>query len=175
MSYHSAATPRIVGTATTAQTLAHLFNADTTKVVSIYAGVFQMDATAALTSVMPLIKAFRTTGAAGGTAATKVNWDNSSASDTDVVFLGAATTDGSAASAITVSTGATLWQQYGMRLHTAVGQVLGPDFSIVPLVCGTYPIVLRQNQGVAFQVVAAAAASNPATNHYFIQLAWSES
>jgi hypothetical protein len=61
-----------------------------------------------------------------------------------------------------------------MRLHTAVGQVLGIDNNVLTSITEDIPVVLRQNEGLLVQVVAAATASNPNTNHWFVQCAWDE-
>jgi hypothetical protein len=61
-----------------------------------------------------------------------------------------------------------------MRLHTAVGQVLGNDNNILSIICEATPVVLRPGEGLLVHIVAAATTSNPATNFYFVQCAWSE-
>ena len=174
MSYHSAATFRTLGAAATAQNLFTIMNGDASKVIRVRRMVMQMDATAVLTAVMPLVKTCRIAAASGGTALTKVDWDSSAASDADVVCRGATASDGGTATAITATPGTTLWQQYGMRLHTAVGQVLGLDNNMLSIICETNPVVLRPGEGLLCHIVAAATSSNPATNFYFIQCAWSE-
>jgi hypothetical protein len=175
MSTFSVATFRIPGSAATPQNLFSIFNSGTAKVVRIRRLVMQMDATAVLTGVMPIIKTSRITSApTGGATPAKVRWDTGVAdSNANVVARGAASADGTG-SAITATAGDIMWQQYGMRLHTAVGQVLGLDNNILSAITEAYPVVLRENQGVLVQVVAAAGASNPATNFYFVQCAWDE-
>ena len=61
-----------------------------------------------------------------------------------------------------------------MRMHTVVGQVLAPDNNVLPLLVETENLILRQNQALLVQVVASAGASNPATNHWFCNVAWEE-
>jgi len=172
----SSATFRTLGAAATTQNLFSIFNSGTNRVVRVRRLVMQMDATAVLTAVMPLVKTSRvTTAPGGGTALTQVAWDTSlAASHADVVSRGANASDGGAATAITGTPGAVLWQQYGMRLHTAVGQVLGIDNNVLSAITEGFPVVLRQNEGLIVHIVAAAAASNPNTNHYFVQCAWDE-
>lgn len=174
MSYHSAATFRTLGAAATAQNFFTIMNGDASRVVRVRRLVFQMDATAVLTAVMPIIKTCRISAASGGTALTKVDWDTSAASDADVVCRGATASDGGSATAITATPGTTLWQQFGMRLHTAVGQVLAPDNNSLSIICESTPVILRPGEGLLVHIVAAATSSNPATNHYFVQCVWTE-
>jgi uncharacterized membrane protein len=174
MSYHSAATFRTLGAAATAQNLFTIYNGHASKVVRVRRCVFQMDATAALTAVMPIIKTCRVSAASAGTALTIVDWDSAAASDALVVARGANASDGGTATAITATPGTTLWQQFGMRLHTAVGQVLAPDNNSLSMICETNPVILRPGEGLLVHIVAAATSSNPNTNHYFVQAAWTE-
>jgi len=174
MSYHSAASFRTLGAAATAQNFFTIYNGHASKVVRVRRMTFQMDATAVLTTFMPIVKSCRVSAASGGTALGKVDWDSAAASDALVVCRGATASDGGAATAITATPGTTLWQQYGMRLHTAVGQVLGNDNNILSIICEATPIVLRPGEGLLVHIVAAATTSNPATNFYFVQCAWSE-
>jgi hypothetical protein len=37
-----------------------------------------------------------------------------------------------------------------------------------------YNFILRQNQALLVQIVAPAGTSNPATNHYVVQVTWEE-
>jgi hypothetical protein len=172
----SAATFRTVGNAATTQNIFSIFNAGTNRVVRIRRLVMQMDATAVLTAVMPLVKtSIVTTAPGGGVTLTKVPWDTAgTATHADITVKGCGAFDGSALTAITGTPGNVIWQQYGMRLHTAVGQVLGLDNNVLSAISETFPVVLRQNQGLIVHVLAAAAASNPNTNHYFTQCVWEE-
>ena len=174
MSFHSAASFRTLGAAATAQNFFTILNGHASKVVRVRRMTFQMDATAVLTTFMPIVKTCRVSAASGGTALTKVDWDTSSASDALVVCRGANASDGGGATAITATPGTTLWQQFGMRLHTAVGQVLGNDNNVLSVICESTPVVLRPGEGLLVHIVAAATTSNPATNYYFVQCAWSE-
>jgi len=173
MSMHSAASFRTLGAAATAQNLFVIMNTHASKIVEVRRLVMQMDATVVLTAVMPIIKTCRIASFTGGTALSRIDW-GAIASDAAVQVVGANAADGGAATAITATPGATLWQQYGMRMHTLVGQVLGVDNNVVSAISETYPIRLAQNQGLLVHIVAAATASNPATNHYFVECAWEE-
>lgn len=172
----SAATFRTIGNAAVAQNLFSIWNNGANVVVRVRRMVMQMDATAVLTAVQPLYKTSRVTAAPGaGVTLTKAVWDTTgAASHADVVVKGNGASDGSALTALTGTPGDILWQQYGMRLHTAVGQVLGLDNNVLSMIIENKPIVLRSGQGLICHCVAAATSSNPATNHYFVQCAWDE-
>ena len=169
----SASSFRIIGTAATPHNLLTIENIDATLLVKIREISIQLDATAVLTAVMPLTKVSRATAVpTGGTVLNKGLWDTANASDADVIVRGANASDGGAATAITATAGTTLWQEYQMRMHTVVGQVLSPP-SRMPVIL-TKDLILRQNQALLVQVVAAAGTSNPATNHWSVNITWDE-
>jgi hypothetical protein len=170
---HSASSFRILGNAATTQNFFTIMNVGANRTVDVRRLVFQMDATAVYTAVMPLVKLCRIAAASNGTALTKVDW-GATASHADIEVRGANASDGGAASVITATPGVTMWQQFGMRIHTLVGQVLGADNNVLSIIAEGYPVRLAQNQGLLVHLVGAAAAANPATNHYFIQCAWEE-
>jgi hypothetical protein len=173
--YFSAATFREIGNAATTQNLATIENIDSTKLVYIRRCVIQMDATAALTAVMPLIKISRATGVpSGGTTLAKGLFDTNNSSNANTIVRGSTASDGGANSGPTATPGDILWQQFGMRLHTAVGQVLAPDIDGLPILVESNSFILRQNQALVVAIVAAAGTSNPNTNHYFVQFVWEE-
>jgi hypothetical protein len=139
--------------------------------------VIQMDATAALAAVMPQLKTCRfATPGTGGTTLTKAKLDTTQASSTLVQIRGGTASDGGTAVTLTVTAGTYCWQQYGMRLHTAVGQVLAPDSDMMPVLIATptYYMKLAPGEGLACQIVTAVTTSNPATNHYFVNCVWDE-
>jgi len=180
MAKFSAAGFRIIGTAAVTQSFFSISNATGSSVVcTVRRLLVQMDATAVLTTFMPLIKASRSTGAiaSGGTALAKCPFDTAaSASSANIVVLNACAGDGSAATAITGTPGTIAWQQYAMRLHTAVGQVLAPDNNLLPALVDTsgYDFIIRAGESLIVQIVAAATTSNPTTNHYFVECVWDE-
>ena len=134
-----------------------------------------MDATAVLVSVMPQVKLSRATAVpTGGTALAKGQFDTANASNANTIIRAGTASDGGVATAITATAGTTLWQQYCMRMHTVVGQVLAPDNNVAPLIVDTQNLILRQNQALLIQIVASAGASNPATNHWFCNIVWEE-
>jgi hypothetical protein len=133
----------------------------------------QLDATAVLTAVMPLVKVSRATAVpTGGTTLSKAQFDTGNASDAQIVVRGGNASDGGVASAITSTAGTTIWQEYQMRMHTVVGQVISPP-SRLPTIL-TKDLVLRQNEALLVQVVASAGTSNPATNHWSVTVTWDE-
>lgn len=173
--FFSASTFRQIGNAATTQNLFTIENIDSTKLVYVRRILFQMDATAVLVAVMPIIKTSRATGVpTGGTVLAKGLFDTANSSNANTICRGSTASDGGANSGPTATPGDIIWQQFGMRLHTAVGQVLAPDNNCLSYLVETNNFILRQNQALLVQVVAALAASNPATNHYFVECVWEE-
>jgi hypothetical protein len=173
--YFSAASFRTLGSAATPHNLFTIENIDATKLVTIRRVIVQLDATAVLTAVMPQVKLSRATAVpTGGTTLNKGQFDTGNASNANTIVRGATASDGGVATAITSTAGTTLWQQYCMRMHTVVGQVLAPDNNVAPQLIDTQNLILRQNQALLVQVVAAAGTSNPATNHWFVNVVWEE-
>lgn len=171
----SAATFRTIGSAGTPQTIFTIQNGDATKLVYVRRLLIQMDATAVLTAVMPLMKCSRTSDVpSAGTALAKALFDSANASNANTVVRGACSSDAGALSAPAGTPGDIIWQQYCMRLHTAVGQVLALDNNMLPSLVDTEDFILRQDEALIIQVVAGAGSSNPATNHYFIEVVWEE-
>jgi len=173
--YFSVGGFRTLGTAATPQNLMTIENIDATKLVYIRRITVQLDATAVLVSVMPQVKLSRATAVpTGGTALNKGKFDTANTSNANTIIRCGTASDGGAATAITSTAGDTLWQQYCMRMHTVVGQVLGVDNNVAPQLVDTQNLILRQNQALLIQVVASAGASNPATNHWFCNIVWEE-
>jgi hypothetical protein len=173
--YFAAASFRTLGTAATPHNLFTIENIDATKLVTIRRITVQLDATAVLVSVMPQVKLSRATAVpTGGTVIAKGQFDTANASNANTIIRGGNASDGGVATAITSTAGTTLWQQYCMRMHTVVGQVLAPDNNVAPLIVETQNLILRQNQALLIQIVASAGASNPATNHWFCNIVWEE-
>jgi hypothetical protein len=173
--FFSAATFREVGNAATTQNLLTIENIDSTKLVWIRRITVQMDTTAVLTAVSPLIKTSRTTGVpTGGTTLSKAQYDTTAASNANTIVRGSTASDGGANSGPTATAGTVIWQQFGTRIHTAVGQVLCPDMPCLPIIVDVEDFVLRQNEALLVHIVAAAGTSNPATNHYVVNVSWEE-
>lgn len=173
--YFSASTFRTLGSAGTPHNLFTIENIDATKLVYIRRLTIQLDATAVLVAVMPQVKLSRATAVpTGGTVLAKGQFDTNNASNANTILRGATASDGGVATAITATAGTTLWQQYCMRMHTVVGQVLAPDNGIAPTLVELKDLILRQNQALLIQIVATAGTSNPATNHWFANIVWEE-
>lgn len=169
----SAASFRILGTAATPHNLLTIENIDATNLVYIRDITIQLDATAVLTAVMPLTKVSRATAVpTGGTTLNKGQFDTNNASNANTIVRAGNASDGGVATAITATAGTTLWQEYQMRMHTVVGQVIAPPSRMPTLT--TENLILRQNQALLVQVVAAAGTSNPATNHWSVCVTWDE-
>lgn len=173
--YFSAASFRTLGTAATPQNLFTIENIDATKLIYIRRLTVQLDATAVLVSVMPQVKVSRSVAVpTGGTVLSKAQFNTANASNANSIVRGGNASDGGVATAITATAGTSIWQQYCMRMHTVVGQVLALDNNVLPLLVETENLILRQNQALLVQVVASAGASNPATNHWFCNVVWEE-
>jgi hypothetical protein len=173
--YFSAATFRQIGNAATTQNLFTIENIDSVKLVYIRRLIVQMDATVVLVAVMPLIKTSRATGVpTGGTVLSKALFDTANSSNANTICRGSTASDGGANSGPTATPGTILWEQFGMRIHTAVGQILAPDNYSLPVIVDVQNFILRQNEALLVAIVAAVGTSNPATNHYFTQCVWEE-
>jgi hypothetical protein len=173
MAMISAATFRMPGNATPIQNLFALYNGGTNRVVRIRRIVLQIDPTGVLPFIMPLFKLCRIATVSSGQTLTKVAWE-ATASHSDIVARGRNTSDGGGQTDIVATIGDTLWQQYASRLASNIGQVVGDDQNVAPIVIASNPIVLRQNQGILVYLEAPSANSNPTTAHYFVQCAWDE-
>jgi hypothetical protein len=173
--YFSVGGYRTLGTAATPQNLMTIENIDATKLIYIRSITVQMDATAVLVSVTPQIKLSRATAVpTGGTAPNKGQFDTGNASNANSIVRCGTSADGAAATAITATAGTTLWQQYAMRMHTVVGQVLQIEQIVAPELVASQSLILRQNQALLIQIVASAGGSNPATNHWICNIVWEE-
>ncbi len=173
--YFSAASFRTLGTAATPHNLFTIENLDATKIVTIRRLTVQLDATAVLVAVMPQVKVSRSAAVpTGGTVLAKAQFDTANASNANTIVRGANASDGGVASAITATAGTSIWQQYCMRMHTVVGQVLAPDNNVMPLLVENQNFILRQNQALLVQIVSSVGTSNPATNHWFANIVWEE-
>ena len=168
-----AGTFRTLGTAALLQNLFTIENAVGSGVkVSVTKVNFRMDATAVLVAVVPFIKLSRTAAIpTGGTVLGKASRDTTLTSSASVVMRGGTASDGGAATAITATQGSMFKADGGMRLHTAVGQVL---IDQTDLCSSDNPIILRAGEALVVTVDAAVATSNPATNHWQVSVVWEE-
>jgi hypothetical protein len=173
----TATTFRTPGRAATTQNLAAIFNAAGSSVlVAVRRLSIQMDVTAVLTAVAKSIKTSRITSVpTNGTAGSKVPFDTALSSSSSVTLWGDASADGtSSGTTLTATPGTVGWSQFVMRMHTLVGQVLMDDEPLIPGLCADDPIILRAGEGLLVAVVAAAAGSNPVTDHHIINVMWEE-
>lgn len=171
----NAATFRTVGQANVLQNLFSLeVGASSPVKVAVRKLLASMDATVALTAVVGAFKVSRPDVLpTSGTTLTKVLRDSSFASNTNVVARGGTASDGGALTGIVANANAAAaWAQFGMRLHTAVGQVANA-YDLLPY-SENRPMVLRPGESLLVQYVASAASSNPATNHYHVNCLWEE-
>jgi hypothetical protein len=176
MSTYSTNTFRITGDAALTQNLFSIFTNASNEVIKIRQLIFQMDCTAVLTTVMPIVRVSRiTTAPTGGNILTKTRWNTRiTNSNAGVVARGQSVSDGGTKTNIVSTPGDTIWQQYGTRTHTAVGQIVSPDNYILPLVTDGNPFILNKNQGLLVHIVAPTTGSNPTTNNYFVSCLWDE-
>lgn len=174
MSYHSASTFRTLGSAAASQPLFTIVNGHASKVVRIRALTFNEDATGVLTAVTSQIKVSRGTSISGGTVLSKVDWDTSLASDALVVCRGNTASDGGATTTLLATIATVMWQQFIMRVHTAVGQILGYNQEILPSLTESTPVLLRPGENMSVHITNPTAASNLATNHYIVNCVWTE-
>jgi len=174
----TAATFRISGSATPHQHLFTLQNSGSDVIVKVKRLVAQLDATAASLLVMPIVRTARMTWQDGGYDIPKGSFDSTQTSAATVIVKGAQNAEvglpATIRTPITASIENTVWQQYCMRLATAVGQVLGLDNCVLPTLVETTPFVLRPFEGISVYVSASVGGTNPVTNQWFVQAVWDE-
>ncbi len=162
---------RTLGAAALTQNLFTLENsAGSTLLLAVRRMTVQLDATAVLAAVAPVIKTSRLAALpTGGTTLTKVAFDTAAPTPAaTTIARGATASDGGGATAITATAGTPMWSQFTMRMHTLVGQVAMEDQSLVPTVAQEDPLILRAGEAILVQIVAAATTSNPVTNHWVV-------
>lgn len=172
-----AAAFRAVGRAAgTRQTLLTLWNPTGTgincNVKALTADVFQTAAKAA-TVLRPVVRVYKITAApTGGTVLTKVSLDTSETPNASVVVTGDASADGTnSATALTFTTNAgAISQEYAPQMITLAGYEMADRIEFLE---GDV-ITCRPGEGVALALDYAAAASNPATDHWIASIRWEE-
>jgi hypothetical protein len=137
--------------------------------------VIEVEATAALVTLSPAAYTYKINAGGtlptGGTASTKHLTDSGQSSDANCTALGASSAEGTANAITWTAPGGTPgWRQSLMRVHTAVGQILFDDESLIPIVCADDPIILRNTEALAVQINIAYAT----TSHYVIKCWWDE-
>jgi len=163
---------RIVGLASVNHNLFSIFNkTGSTKFIKLKRLTLQTDYTAVLITVSPIVHATRITAVpTGGTVVAKVPFDSTLTADANIEMMQATAADGGAATAITATAGTRLWSGFKGRMHTAVGQILMPDETLIPFFCDVDPIILRAGQGILVTTVQAALV----TDHYVVNCSWEE-
>jgi len=170
----STASFRAPGVAATTQNLFALWNGSTKRRILLRKLTVQVEATAVLAAVAAVIRSCRIAAApTGGTALQKVPF-GSMASDAGIIALGGIDVDGGTASAIVSTPGHSIWSTFANRIHTAVGQIIPLEYSLLPGQTEDDPLTLAPGEGILVHLLGAATAANPITNHYLIQSMWDE-
>lgn len=168
----AATTFRTLGTGVTPQNLFTLENGAGSGVTVVVRRLeAAMDSIAVLTGVAPVFITWRcTVMPTGGAPLAKALGYTRLLSKAAVVARGATASDGGGAAAITASGDTRIKTSMQPRMHTLVGQVYLPAINLMP----SGDVVLREGEAVLVQIVAAAAGSNPSTNHYYVNADWIE-
>jgi hypothetical protein len=170
---YAATVYRTPGAAALIQNLMSIWNpAASTRLVMVRRLTVQMDSTALLASVMPLVKATRlssepTLGSLRGGAPFDTAFPAPAAA------VRGTGTDGFGGEP-TFTMGPVMWQQFCRRMHSAISQQRADDNPVLPNLIEGTPVVLRPGQGIGVTVVAPITAANPATNHWVVNCAWDE-
>lgn len=128
----------------------------------------------AVTVPPPVVRLSRFTALpTNGTAATKAPEDSSLTSSTSVTVWQDASADRtSSATALTITTGAVLTQEFIPRMITAAGYEMADR---VEFFSGSDQVVtLRALEGVAVELVSPAGTSEPITDMFVVTLRWEE-
>lgn len=170
--YGFASTLGIVGNDATRKILLTLENGPSSYVdVYIRRLNVQCDKVNALTTVIPIARSGRVTGAvSGGLILPKGVIDSQFVSDASVVLR-------SGENPISGSPSTTAWQQYTSRPHTAVEQIRSDDNNLLPMLVqnAASPFVLHPGETLMTWVDGSAATSNPfAGTNWFVDVAWEE-
>lgn len=162
---------RIQGNATAGQ---NLFTIESPTASGKKIGIERMtitnDSTAVLTSVSPSIKTSRTTAIpTGGTVVAGAKFETAQIEHVAVI-RNATASDGGAATVISATAAQTVWTQFVDRMHTAVGQIVHNDNSLLPQLVEDHPFVLAPGEGLLVQCNLA----NAVTTHFVINIVWEE-
>ena len=181
-----AATSYISGSNETDRTQALLTiensGSDSPVIVKILKLVTQLDCTATLTALIPLVRTRRLVGLpTGGTELYKETFDTIYNSAPNVILRSHCTTGsasggggGVSVTPILLETGSVCWQQCCTKLATGDGSMTGFDNNNLPLLTADTPFILRPNEAIGIVVNSLVASSNPVSNRYFVQCAWEE-
>ena len=128
--------------------------------------IFQEDAIAAYTAVMPLVKSCRATSISGGTILEKGPFDTTQVSDPNVICRA----QDQDAARITATPGDTVWQEFPIRMHTGAEQQQGLDNyirTIIPALSNVQNFVLHPGESLLVRVVSPVVAANPYNSNYW--------
>lgn len=131
------------------------------------------DSVIALTTVMPIVKTSRAIGISGGVILEKVPFDTLQTSDANVIFRAQV----AETARITATPGDTIWQNFVLRMHTAVEQQSGEERNFLPLLAKNLNIKvkLHPNESLVCMITASTAASNSINIHnYMVECVFEE-
>ena len=164
----------VLGNGLTTQNLLLIENRQGSRVnVNLRRLAVHLDAVAALSAVMPIVRTSRASSVSAGAILPKAAFNTTQTSNPYVVISAPAVD----LFPVTATANTTVWQQYPMRLADATGQVLDADENVMPLLIDQTgkEFVIRPGESVVVQVVAAAGTSNAATtNNWFVNCSWEE-
>jgi hypothetical protein len=171
---------RTLGNAATTQSLFSIENgAGSTVLVKVKRLTIKTETAASTANlVTPDILATRPTALpTAGTTMTKGGQDTALTSNASVQIRSATGSDGGTATVIATAVAGTARLGHAFpskQVTTSVGQIIHDDLNLLPSLVENDPVILRANQAILVTLTAAAAANNPASNHYVLSVAWEE-
>jgi hypothetical protein len=177
--YGIASTFRTPGRASVSQYIFALgCSSSSTVNIVLHRLVIIVDHTALLAAVAAAARLHRVayTNISNGTSLTKGRLNTTLSANAQVSAWGDASADGTGSgTTLTISaTQSRVWGTIIPRMHTAVGQVQGMQFSLLPPLSNTYPVIIRPGGALAVEIAAPATSANPTTNHYLVNCVWEE-
>lgn len=171
-----ATTPRITGNGLLTQRLFAIENKlGSKRLVRVRRLSSQMDATALLTAVKPLLKTTRGVGeVTNGAQVAKGTFDTLQTSDHNVRLWHHGAPDLALGTEVIGTPGTIHWGQFSMRLHSLAEQVIGADENQLSVIVENKPFSLYPGQYILVEAIGSAVTSNPTTNHWFFNCAWTE-
>lgn len=169
---YSCSTFRTLGTAASPQYIFTLENpAASTKNVVVRDLTIISDSTALLATVAPQVLCSRPAVLpTGGTALASVPWRSGYVA-AGAIARGGTASDGGGATAITVTAGSTIYQQFVDRQVTTVGNIVHPAYPVLPPVgVDLRQQILAPGESILVSTVTAAAA----TTHFIVNCSWTE-
>ena len=168
-------TKPIYGNDSTSQYLFSVENGIQSKVdIHLKRMYVQMSCLSTLGTVKLSLKSYRATSITGGEVLTKDGNSNTSLSSDNNVIFRAQCWDTARMGA---SPGDIIWQNFGVRMHTAVEQQVASDINVLPslLQNNNFDFVLHPGENIVVRAVGASNASNPyGNNHFVVNCVWEE-